>query len=304
MEKEILKQVDVIITTRNRITDLVSTLRSLQALNFPEENIYVVDDASTDGTANYIKLNFKKVHLSVNDTPKGYIVNRNFLMAVTEKPFFLSLDDDSCLIDLKHLLEAVTLLQKNDHYGIFKFKVYEQLQVPKQKAVKADLRVIKNFIGCGHIIKREVLEKVGFYREELYFYCEELDFALKAFKADYLTITKDDLIVHHRIDPLLRESQENTQNNAGIYGYLWRNKMLTSNYLIVLSIHLPYIIDVAAVTFYYMPRLFYELVIRKHGYRGFFSGLKRYLKFTLYILKNKDPLSLTYFNKWFFLPMY
>jgi len=303
MNQELLHQVDIIITTRNRVNDLSETLTLLLGYGILKSNIFIVDDASTDGTFEVVKKNYPEIFIKYNDTAEGYISNRNYLMSVTDRPYILSLDDDSCFIDPAHVTEAISILQSRAHYGIFNFHVYNQLQLPEAKIKGAVVRDIKNFIGCGHIIKREVLNKVGPYREQLFFYCEELDFSLKAFQAGFRTVTREDLIVHHRVDFKLRQTQKDSKNDKGIYGYTWRNMMLSSNYLIVLSIYLPFV-TLPSILLYYAPRLFWELCIRKNNLESFTTGMKRYLQHTAYIRTNRDPLSFTAFKEWIKLPMY
>ncbi len=303
MNQESLNLVDIIISTRNRASELLKTLSLLLSYGILESNIYIVDDASTDNTFDLVKNKYPGVFITHNVAPLGYIYNRNYLMSFTDKPYVLSLDDDSCFINPNHVTEAVYILQSVPHYGIFNFNVFNQLQLPEIQAVDAKLREIKNFIGCGHIIKREVLNKVGFYREQLYFYCEEIDFSIKAFKAGYSTVTRDDLIIHHRVDFKVRQTQKKSKNDEGIYGHAWRNKMLSSNYLSILSIYLP-LIFLPSIAVYYIPRLYYELVIKKKDWSGFWSGIKRYLKNSRYIAENRNPLTYNKFYYWIRLPMY
>ncbi|MBF9253834.1 glycosyltransferase [Pontibacter sp. 172403-2] len=300
---ELIHLVDIIITTRNRVNDLTETLKLLLRYGIPETNIFIVDDASTDNTFEIVKRAHPGILIKYNSIAQGLISNRNYLMSITNRPFVLSLDDDSCFIDPAHVTEAISILQSKAHYGIFNFHVFNQLQLPEVRIEGAAIRNIKNFIGCGHIIKREVLEKVGLYREQLFFYCEELDFSLKAFKAGFQTVTRDDLIVHHRVDFKLRQTQKDSKKDKGIYGYTWRNMMLSSNYLIVLSLYLPFV-TLPSILLYYVPRLFWELCIRKNNLMSFTMGMKRYLQHSAYIKTKRAPLSFTAFREWIRLPMY
>jgi GT2 family glycosyltransferase len=297
-----LEKTDIIITTKNRLNDLVFTIGHMISIGVKQEQFLIIDDASTDGTSQKIRELFPACRIRVNDTSKGLMVNRSDMMLETKNEFILSIDDDSHIRTREDLEEALTLLAENKNYGIFHFRVFNQVQEPPdKKKLSSDIRLLRGYIGCGHLIKREVINKLGRYREELVFYCEELDYSLRAYKCGYHVVSKDNLIVHHRIDPGTREKQKSTISSKGIYGREWRNIHLYSNNLIITALYYPFGAGFLFII-YRTIIAFYRMVIREGQFAGFFKMLKRFAGFIPYIFKHSDKLSYPLFFKWFRYP--
>jgi GT2 family glycosyltransferase len=295
----IIKDIDIIITTKNRIVDLVFTINHMISIGFAQEQFFIVDDASTDETFKVIMNSFKDIRIVRNESSFGLIHNRSKMMKETKRSYILSLDDDSHIRTREDIEEAIQLLNSNANYGIFHFRVFNQLQNPPAKQTLSNqIRHLRGYIGCGHIIKRDVIEKLGSYREELVFYCEEIDYALRAFKLGYLVVSKDNLIVHHRIDLGLREKQKTTVNAKGIYGREWRNIHLFSNNLIITLIYYPF--GVGFLFLVYRTFLAFKfMVIKEKQFLAFFKMLARFISFIPYCLKELKKLNYKEFKLWF-----
>ena len=299
-----IREVDLIITTKNRIKELLFTIEKMRSIGFQENQIFIVDDASSDDTFQTIRHRYPGIVIKKNLTQKGLIANRNFLMRSTSRNFVLSLDDDSNIRSSTDLEEALELLNGNKSFGIFTFRPFEQLQAPPARENLSDqILLVKTFIGCGHILKRELIHKLGDYREEFEFYCEELDYSLRAFKFGYKVVMKENLVVHHRIDWNLRNSQFDSDLSRGVYGGVWRSTLGFSNNLMVTLIYYPFPFDLFFIVRYIWRRTVKFLIIKKDIY-GFFGGLKRFIKFIPYSLHNRDSLSIREFFIWIRLKSY
>jgi hypothetical protein len=230
------------------------------------------------------------------------MTNRSDMMEWTNNRYILSIDDDSYIRTKEDVEEAIKILEENDQYGIFHFRAFNQLNSPpSKKELKPIFRFLRGYIGCGHIIKREVIQKLGRYREVLVFYCEELDYSLRAFKLGYYTVGKDNLIVHHRIDMAQREKQKSTVNSKGIYGREWRNIHLYANNLIITALYYPIGLDIIFII-YRLFLAFYRMVLRERQLGGFFRMMQRFIHFIPYCFKNSDKLSYSRFFLWFSYP--
>lgn len=297
-----ISKVDIIITTKNRVNELIFTINHMISIGFLQHQFFIIDDASTDNTYNILKNKYSQINLFKNEISKGYILNRNFLMEVSTNDYIMSLDDDSHIRTAEDVIDALNLLEKDKSFGIFHFKAYNQLEEPPDKILlKNEFRLLRGYIGCGHIIKRAVFNMVGKYREEYVFYLEELDFAIRAYKLGFQTISNDNLIVHHRIDKNSRKLQTNNQINKGIYGREWRNIHIFSNNLIFPILYFPIGIDCFFV-FYRSLLAFYKMVIIENQFLGFFKMLKRFFSLLIYSIKNRDKITFSKFINWIKLP--
>lgn len=297
-----LEKVDIIITTRNRISELLYTLSIIFEQGFRQDQVYIVDDASTDDTFHTVKRTYPKVNIQQNESALGLIHNRNILMRISNRSYILSLDDDSHIRSRKDIEDAIILLEKSPSYGIFSFRAFEQMEdPPKREALESKVQLKKTYIGCGHIIKRSTFELVGNYREEFVFYCEELDFSIRAFKHKLFVVTQANLVVHHRIDWDTRLRNKISEQNKGIYGATWRSKMGFSNNLIVVGLYYPIVTDLFFL-FYFSLKRIYQFGLKKGDFYGFFLGLIRFSTFIPYIFKEAEKLSYKQFFNWYRLP--
>jgi GT2 family glycosyltransferase len=291
-------KIDLLISTRNRLVELLYTIKHFLNIGFSQGQIYIIDDASTDGTFETISANYPEIEIFRNETAKGYIYNRNQLMNKTMSAYILSLDDDSHIRTMEDIEEAIHLLETKTSYGIFTFKPFEQLDEPPLKSQLPDtVREVRTYIGCGHLIKREVIERLGKYREEFEFYCEELDYSIRAYQAGYKVITKDNLIVHHRIDWSSRNKQFESDVSKGVYGAVYRSSLGFSNNLIVTRLYYPFPFDYLFVVYYTLLR-FKNFYLKKDDKEGFLKGWKRYRTFKKYIDAHRTPMSMTLFLHW------
>jgi GT2 family glycosyltransferase len=294
-----IKDIDILITTKNRLGDLLFTINYMLELGFNQNQFFIIDDGSVDKTDSEVRLKYPDIRFEKNFVSNGYMINRSKMMRETKRPFILSLDDDSHIRTREDVEEAIQLLNSNPNYGIFHFRVFNQLQDPPAKHTLAkQIRHLRGYIGCGHIIKREVIEKLGAYREELVFYCEEIDYSLRAFKLGYEVVSKDNLIVHHRIDLGLREKQKTTVNAKGIYGREWRNIHLFSNNLIITLIYYPF--GLGFLFLIYRTILAFTLmVIKERQFLAFFKMIARFVSFIPYCFKEMKKLTYKEFKLWF-----
>lgn len=297
-----IHKIDIIITTKNRLADLVFTINHMIAIGFNQNQFFIIDDGSTDGTYESLQKQFPDCKLKRNDVSKGYMLNRSEMMESTNREYILSLDDDSHIRTREDIEEALRLMDSSFDYGIFHFCVFNQLEAPPEKEkLKNTFRLLRGYIGCGHLIKREVIQKVGRYREELVFYCEELDYALRAFKLGYKTISQDNLVVHHRIDMNARAKQKNTVNSKGIYGREWRNIHLYSNNMIVTGLYYPIGVDWFFIL-YRAWKAFVNMVLKEKQFVAYFKMLARFCSFIPYMFSKSNKLSYKSFFEWFGYP--
>jgi GT2 family glycosyltransferase len=298
-----INRIDIIISTRNRVNDLLYTVEIMKKNGFSEAQFYIIDDGSTDHTDILLPAKFPNVNFLRNEQAKGYIGNRNKLMSWSSRDFVLSLDDDSHIRSKEDIMDAIYVLESDSSYGIFGYHAFEQLEEPPIRTSLPDtIRKVRSYIGCGHIIKREVIRKLGAYREEFEFYCEELDYSLRAFQHGYFVVTNDQLVVHHRIDWILRQKQKVHEQATGVYGAIWRSTLGFSNHLIIRGLYYPYGWDIIYSVLYTIKR-FYNFALLKNDYQGFFLGLKRWGNFIKFIRKNKSKLTYSSFKEWIKMPV-
>jgi glycosyltransferase involved in cell wall biosynthesis len=87
-------RVSVVVPTWNRLALLDRALAAVEAQEFRDFEVIVVDDASTDGTAEWIRARRPDVHLIASPARVGAAAARNLALARARGEFVAFLDDD------------------------------------------------------------------------------------------------------------------------------------------------------------------------------------------------------------------
>lgn len=181
--------------------------------------VWVVDNASTDGTVDEIKRYFgSRVNLVVNEKNVGFAAGNNRALGKDDARYYLLLNSDTEIKDgaLDKLVEfmdktsfgvgSCRLLNKDgsfqpnagklptfwpmfwwlsgldDIFGNF-------LSLPSYQARNRSYyqngREVGWVSGSVIMIKRDVLEKIGFFDEKIFMYGEDVDFCWRAKKAGF-----------------------------------------------------------------------------------------------------------------------
>jgi len=106
---------DIVIGTRNRVEMLRRTIECIQARTRTPYRLVVIDDASTDGTAEYVRSIGVRLHQ--RESQRGMHRNMMDLARVSESDPVISTDDDALCPDLEpdwlaRLLEAMAARPK------------------------------------------------------------------------------------------------------------------------------------------------------------------------------------------------
>ena len=88
--------VSVIVPTHNRLSTLKRAIESVLAQDYPNIELVVVDDGSTDGTWNYLSGRAQEGPWKVarNEEPRGACCARNQAIELASGGYIANLDDD------------------------------------------------------------------------------------------------------------------------------------------------------------------------------------------------------------------
>ncbi len=206
-------KVTINILSYNRREEVRQTLGELAPLDYPREalEIIVVDNASSDGTKEMIESEFPDVKLVVLFPNRG-IAGWNAGFEAGTGDFFLVLDDDSA--PQSGLKEAVAFLQRNPQIGILACTITGGWATHEEAKDNAELM---GFIGCGAIIRREVVEAIGGYAPWIYLYAHEWEYSVRCLEAGFDIRYFKGCVVHHRGSLSLRSFKKitvyTTRNN-------------------------------------------------------------------------------------------
>ena len=116
---------DIVIPTYNRVTFIEKAINSVKNQNYNDWNLYILNNASTDNTEEFIKTHLsEKIHYVCNDTNIGMV--RNWLKGITEvgqeRYVVLLSDDDELGVDF--LFRANEAINRFPNLGMYSSAVY------------------------------------------------------------------------------------------------------------------------------------------------------------------------------------
>src|SRR5471032_2681523 len=111
-------RVAICITTHNRRAELDRTLTQIVALAPQPDEIVIVADGCTYGTADFVREKNPGAKLIIHEQGRGSIPSRNEMAAATTCEIFLSLDDDSYPIEPDAIARIRGLFERNARLAV------------------------------------------------------------------------------------------------------------------------------------------------------------------------------------------
>ncbi|WP_258848525.1 glycosyltransferase family 2 protein [Polaribacter sp. WD7] len=199
----------IVITTKNRLQDLKFTLQSLGSMvDRRDVELIICDDASTDGTSDYLKKKFNKYTIITNSNSKGLIYNRNVLNNKAKGEYIISLDDDANFLSNNNLEEIDIYFKKHTNCAVISFRIFWGLLRPNSTSTLEHSLIVNSFVGCGHVWRKKMWHMIPNYPSWFIFYGEENYASLHLFKNNFEVHYNPNILVHHRVDIKKRKSQK------------------------------------------------------------------------------------------------
>ena len=197
----------ILITTRNRLGDLIFTLKKISYL-LDQKNVecVVFDDGSDDGTYEYVKENFPNIHVQQNKISQGYIFCRNKMLNETKADFSISLDDDAHFVTENPLELIQNHFEQNQNCGLIAMRIYWGLEEPNAIFSNQKNQQVRGFVGCAHVWRMKTWRDIPNYPEWFVFYGEEDFAAFQMFKKQWEIHYLPTILVNHRVNLKARKN--------------------------------------------------------------------------------------------------
>lgn len=195
-----------VIVNYNRKEELLITIQKTKQLvknNLSDYEIIIVDNASTDGSAEAVETNFPEVDLIINPVNTGAPA-WNLGFAKSKGDYLIILDDDSHIVS--GLEEGMEYMDNNLSVGVLALNVVSGPYTKETFKWKDGDETI-GFIGCGAILRRETYEKVGGYADWMFLYVNDWEYGLRCLDAGYSVKFFENSVVEHRTSPSHRSSK-------------------------------------------------------------------------------------------------
>jgi len=218
-----MKNVALIIVNFNGLEYLADCLTSLANLDYAKENykIFLVDNASTDNSVNFVRANFPQVEIIVNKENLGFAEGNNIGMEKTlaENFDYICLLNQDTISDSGFLKELVKTAEADEKIAAVQPRI---MLYPEKEKVNSLGNSI-HYLGFGYssggyqqfngnlepkeiayasgaavLIKKEALEKVGLFDPDFFMYHEDLDLGWRLRLAGYKILVVPTAVVYHK----------------------------------------------------------------------------------------------------------
>jgi GT2 family glycosyltransferase len=294
-------KVTIIILNWNGKEDTIECLESLKHITYPNYEILLVDNGSTDGSVECFREQYPGMEIIETGDNLGFAEGNNvgIRRAMDEGADYVLLLNNDTVVDTEFLGELVYTAKTHTKAGIVGPKIYfyntNRIQscggiislyrgiVYGQKKYQNDSNQFNEAInteflsGCAMLIKIRVFEDVGFFDRSYFAYYEDTDLCVRTKSTGYDLLCAQSSRIWHK------GSQSSKVNRYGLY-YGTRNVIkfekkyankfqffIFFTYFIIIKI--PFLIGIALL--YHRSFLSLKRVI--YGIRdGFFDMLYKF----------------------------
>jgi hypothetical protein len=210
-------RVSVVIVNHNRVDDLRDALRSVTVQDYPDREIIVVDNASSDASCTMVSREFPEVRLLPLDENRGMDgYSEGFRHASGEIVF--QMDNDSLMPSPDLLSKVVGVLDAAPpQVAVLACRV-EEYRPGGERIADLEARDRRRgpledhgFHSGGVAFRAAVLRQVGAYDRDIFLYGAELFLQVKILAAGYRILFHPELLVLHKSSPVGRD------RSRGIY---------------------------------------------------------------------------------------
>ncbi len=198
-----IPKVFIVIPNKNGINHLSYSLPSLAKTIYPNYRTILVDDCSTDGSADFIERNYPSVKVVKNNTNKGFAgaVNTGISCAIEEGADYIAIFNSDIQVLPEWIDLVIGIFSKRPGVGLVGYT-----EIPKEREAifystkdlrgKVEYNEVKGLPGCLYLCSSKVFRHIGLFDEGYYMYGEDNDLFARLIKAGY-TILQTNIPVWH-----------------------------------------------------------------------------------------------------------
>lgn len=221
--KEARPKVSIVVLNWNGKFVTSECLDSLKKVKYDNFEVIIVDNGSEDGSQEHFKKNYSWAKLIENRENLGFTGGNNVGMKYALKngtDYVLLLNNDT-VVDPLFLEDLIRVGESDNEIGLLNPKIYyydhpkviwyaggkfsllgafpvhigrKEIDVGQYDA----LREVSFINGCAFLIKRKVIDEIGFLDENFFIYAEDTDWSIRARKAGYKAMYVPTSIIWHK----------------------------------------------------------------------------------------------------------
>lgn len=205
-----IPKVSIIILNWNGKEDTIECLESLKHITYPNYEILLVDNGSTDGSVECFKERYPEIEIIENGKNLGFAEGNNIAIkwAINSNSDYVLLLNNDTLVDPYFLTELINVAESDPKIGVVGPTVYYYHEANKIQSAGGKIvwnrgtthHLNKNKIddgtfsensevdyiqGCALLAKSKVFKDVGYLNRDYFAYWEETDWCARVHKAGY-----------------------------------------------------------------------------------------------------------------------
>ena len=197
--------VSIIIVTWNRKEDILDALDAIKKQTYPNLEVIIVDNGSTDDTVKEIRKLYKDYQLICLPSNVGCEEGFNVGIVNATGSILIYLDSDAFFED-DGISKIVDKFNNNPSLGIIDPRIYNFYSKSIQNEPKNWPPSNRIFTGCAVGIRKEVIDNTGLRPKNYFIYASENDIAMRALDYGYKIEHFSDIVAYHKESPTKRLS--------------------------------------------------------------------------------------------------
>lgn len=238
-----MKVITLILNT-NRRQDTLACLASLNESSYPDQQIVVLDNASTDGSVEAIRHQFPEVQVVALCENKGYAGNNNvgIQLAMEQGAEWVFVLNEDTILHPDCLSLMIQAAVQDPQIGVVGPMVYHYSEPKTIQSAGGRLdrfwqsthigenetdngqfsspREVDWISGCAILVKREVIAQLGALDERFFYYWEETEWCLRAGRAGWRALHVPQALLWHK------GVQRDYDPSPNVTYYQTRNRLL------------------------------------------------------------------------------
>lgn len=256
--------VAIIVLNWNNYEDTSRCLKSLSTVEYPNLQIYVVDNGSTDGSGDRLAKEFDWCNFVFNDENLGFAAGCNQgIREAMDSDYILLLNNDTIVPCPNFLTKGVKVAESDEKYGIVGGKI---LYWPDTDQIWSTGGSISYFSECyiGHgeydhgqydslaerefisgalmLVSSDVINEIGLLPEVYFFGREDWEYSKKAMEEGYKLMYSPNFVVYHEAGNSQDHSDSTFVYNSVLSKVLYKRRNLSRpKYLFWVYLYFLYI---------------------------------------------------------------